>query len=82
MCVVTCGDTGGEDQIEFLRVVRGSKMSKLLFDTQFVLQTDWGPDLLWCNAARSWDSTQDSCVLITTPVVHTDCDGSTKPRSI
>jgi hypothetical protein len=43
-----------------------------LFRHQKPVQTDWGPDILWCKAAKQWDPTRNSCAIIPVVSQHDD----------
>jgi len=36
------------------------------------VQSDWGPDIIWCRAAKVWDPTRKSCVIVPVVSQHDD----------
>lgn len=36
------------------------------------VQSDWGPDILWCKAAKKWNPTRKACVIIPVISQHDD----------
>jgi GR25 family glycosyltransferase involved in LPS biosynthesis len=63
--------------LEMYFVLFDSKFANYFFDMiltpDFVHQTSaWGPDLVWCSAAKEWDPNRPSCHLVPVSSSHED----------
>jgi hypothetical protein len=63
--------------LEMYFVLFDAKFAHYFFDLiltpEFISQTSaWGPDLLWCPAAKEWDSSRPSCHLVPIVSSHED----------
>jgi GR25 family glycosyltransferase involved in LPS biosynthesis len=45
---------------------------QVLLDSIVNQPSDWGPDLMWCGAATSWDPSRPPCVLVPLVTLHQD----------
>jgi len=63
--------------LEMYFVLLDAKFANFFFDLiltpEFVDQSsDWGPDLLWCQAAKEWDNSRPCCYLVPVVSSHED----------
>lgn len=63
--------------LEMYFVLLDAKFANLFFGTIltsgfFDQSSDWGPDLLWCQAAKEWDSGRPGCYLVPLVSSHED----------
>jgi GR25 family glycosyltransferase involved in LPS biosynthesis len=69
--------------LEMYFVLFDAKFAHYFFDLvltpEFTNQTSaWGPDLLWCSAAKEWDGSRPSCHLVPVVSSHEDTQQITK----
>lgn len=50
----------------------------LLDDQRFNSESSWGPDLIWCQAAKIWNPSRPSCCLVPVVSIHEDSRQMTK----
>jgi len=73
--------------VEMYFVLFDGAFAKYFFDRiltpEFVGQSsDWGPDLLWCTAAKEWDDSRPSCYLVPLVSGHEDSRQIDKRRRV